>query len=77
MFTSFIIESKEWSTFYNLSYETSSETISIFYFAKSAIFDCICLIIFCRKEGESLYDLLGVDKDATPEQIKKAYRKVG
>ncbi|XP_065051419.1 dnaJ homolog subfamily C member 5-like isoform X1 [Rhopilema esculentum] len=29
-----------------------------------------------RKEGESLYDLLGVDKDATPEQIKKAYRKM-
>ena len=31
---------------------------------------------FCRKEGESLYDILGVDKDATPDQIRKAYRKV-
>jgi len=29
-----------------------------------------------EKEGESLYDLLGIDKDATPEQIKKAYRKM-
>ena len=35
--------------------------------------------IFCyyfRKEGASLYDVLGVDKNATQEEIKKAYRKV-
>ncbi|KAK3737218.1 hypothetical protein QZH41_001818 [Actinostola sp. cb2023] len=28
-----------------------------------------------RKDGASLYDILVVDKDATPEEIKKAYRK--
>lgn len=29
-----------------------------------------------RKEGASLYDVLGVDKNATQEEIKKAYRKM-
>eukprot|EP00794_Sanderia_malayensis_P016721 gene16721-18415_t len=29
-----------------------------------------------KKDGESFYTLLGVDKDATPDQIKKAYRKM-
>lgn len=28
------------------------------------------------KDGASLYDVLGVDKSATQEEIKKAYRKV-
>ena len=30
----------------------------------------------CSASGESLYEVLGLKKDATPEEIKKAYRKV-
>lgn len=30
----------------------------------------------CSTSGESLYEVLGLKKDATPEEIKKAYRKV-
>ena len=30
---------------------------------------------YCREE-KSLYAILEIEKDATPEQIKKAYRKV-
>ncbi|XP_031563542.1 dnaJ homolog subfamily C member 5-like isoform X2 [Actinia tenebrosa] len=29
-----------------------------------------------RKDGTSLYDILLVDKDATPDEIRKAYRKM-
>ena len=27
-------------------------------------------------QGESLYEVLGISKQSTPEEIKKAYRKV-
>ena len=32
--------------------------------------------INCCREERSLYTILQVEKDATPEQIKKSYRKV-
>ena len=44
----------------------------------SGVAKFLVLLPFCyfRKDGASLYDVLGVDKSATQEEIKKAYRKV-
>ena len=42
---------------------------------------CLCVCVYAHwppfsTAGESLYLTLGIEKDATPEEIKKAYRKV-
>ena len=36
----------------------------------------VCLPVSYSTQGESLYEVLGVAKNATPDDIKKAYRKV-
>ena len=33
-------------------------------------------VLYCRKSGNSLYELLGVEKSATHDDIRKTYRRV-
>ena len=33
-------------------------------------------VLHCRKSGNSLYELLGVEKSATHDDIRKTYRRV-
>ena len=42
-------------------------------------FYCIMFVWFFlnRSSGNSLYELMGLEKAATHEEIKKAYRRVG
>lgn len=35
-----------------------------------------CFILHFRKSGNSLYELLGIEKGSTHDDIKKAYRRV-
>ncbi len=38
--------------------------------------DCKISIIFSRTSGDSLYAILGLPKTATPDDVKKTYRKL-
>ena len=40
--------------------------------------NCVCVsrCHFCSTKGESLYEILGIEKGSPPEDIKKAYRRV-
>lgn len=41
------------------------------------ILSLICLVFCCcRTSGDSLYEILGLPKTATPDDIKKTYRKL-
>lgn len=33
-------------------------------------------MIYCSTSGDTLYELLGLTKTATPDEIKKTYRKL-
>ena len=39
------------------------------------IFNSLCVFLFSRS-GQSLYELLEIQKDATDTEIKRAYRRV-